>query len=226
MSLSRHLIAALSAALLGALSTSAALAAPVVHTADFIANGTRTGFNGFEAIPNNGTFFTGGNGPHAEGGILVQQVNGDGGNSIWVTYNPSGSEGAFSWYPNGGDSGYTMITRSGGIDFDDLGMLVGSGNSGHNNVYFELYDNSILVLTGNVAHGVAMHYLGWSGGGFDTVLLRDGPAGQTVRNASHNAMALDSIEMRDAQRVPEPGTLALLGIAGLAAGATRRRAQR
>ena len=56
-------------------------AAIVVHTSDFIPDGSRTHFNGFEAIPNDGTFYTGGNGPYAEGGITVEQINGNAGSS-------------------------------------------------------------------------------------------------------------------------------------------------
>lgn len=215
--------------LLGTLAGGAAVAAPVVHTSDFIADATRTNFNGFEGIPNDGTFYTGGAGPYVEDGVSVEQVNGDPAPDIWVAFNPPGKEGQFSWYPNGGDFGYTQITRAGGIDFTDVGMLVGSGFGSDLglNLAFELWDDGVMVLSGMLANTTStmpMGYLGFSGGGFDTIRLRDGFGPFQFDDGGANALHVDSIELaRGGNTVPEPGTLALLAIAGLAGAATRRR---
>lgn len=199
-----------------------AQAAITTHTTDFIADGTRSHFNGFESIPNDGLHYTGGAGPYAEGGISVQQVSGDGGNDIWVTYLPAGTQDAHAWYPDGGDHGYTKITMTDGSDFLDVGFGVGSGG-GASLVFFELYDNGGLVLSGSSP--MAGNYLGFSGGGFDTILLTDNCCGAVdVTGGVLQALVVDSIETAGGT-VPEPESLALFGIGFLGLAISRRRKQ-
>jgi hypothetical protein len=208
-------------------------ASPIVHTSDFINNGDRTNFNGLENIPNDGVLFTGSNGPYLEDGISVQQVNGDTGEgstpiAVGTTIPGLEFQGNFNWYPNGGDFGYTEITRSGGTDFENVGMLVSSpytglfGSSGGIvDVLYELSNNGSSVLIGSLVNYYG--YLGFSGGGFDTIRLSNCfpcTLSTTVTDGHLNLLAFDSIELSGANaNVPESSTLLLLGsgLLGLAA---------
>lgn len=199
-------------------------AGPIVHDTDFIPDASRTGFNGFESIPNDGTVFTGGLGPYAEGGIRVNQVNGNQGNGISViSFHP---EGAFGWFPDAGDTGYTRITLANGGDFDSVGFLVGTGSAGSTVVY-ELRENGVAVLTGTLPgipgdFGGAL-YLGFSGGGFNEILLRDDSQADqlAVTAGGFNTLALDAIEITGGAagtEMPEPAGVATFGLIGAALG--------
>ena len=184
-------------------------AAPTLYTTDFINDASRDNFNGFEFIPNDGSFYTGGDGPYTEDGITVEQINGDGANSIWV--NSSGTyEGNHSWYPNAGDSGYSSITLADGSDFFDIGFWTSTGAPppGSDFIHYDVLLDGSSVLTGSIPgndRGV-FQYLGFGGGGFDEIHIWD------VTNASPgiNGLTLDAIETRGAV-VPEPSTMLLLG---------------
>ena len=159
----------------------------------------------------------------------MEQINPDPPNDIWVTYSFwTGFEGNFGWYPSGGDSGYSEISLAGGVDFDSVGFNVGTGFFGGVTEYlYDLLDNGVSVLSGSVS-GSSL-YLGFSGGGFDTIRVRDSlSGGGNVDDGTFQAMTFDSIEtFSSSTAVPEPGSLTLLGLGavGLVAGAIRRRRQ-
>ena len=128
-----------------ALTPAAAFAAIVLHTSDFIADNARSNFNGFEAIaPLSGSTYP--NGSYTEDGVTVANPTPSGvTTNIFTTCTGPGfcffpsHAGARSWYPDGGDIGYTRITRSGGADFVNVGFILGSGfGPTLVNVYYEL----------------------------------------------------------------------------------------
>jgi hypothetical protein len=199
-----------------------AIAAPLqaaitVHNSDFIADGSRSHFNGFEAVPNNGTHYTGGNGPYTEDSISVEQVNGQG--VTWVTFVWPGSQGDYSWYPDGGDLGYTQITSAGGSDFDSVGFNYGSGAQGDSGILVELLnDGNVVLSTSAFLNDSGPNYIGFSGGGFDTIRARDltNLGNEMVTDGSFQALVIDSIETQDVEAaVPEPATLTIWGLGAL-----------
>lgn len=205
------------AAILFAVSSNS-MAAIVVHTTDFIPDNLRSNYNGFESMPDGGS-----NAPSwLEDGILVEQINGLG-NNIWTTCSQCGIVGTRSWYPNGGDYGYTQITRVGTIDFQSVGFLVGQGGS-PGFFQYELLNDGIPVLQGTFSSsyvgwlGTPMQYLGFSGGGFDTIWVRevDGNPQLFFDVPSYNSLSLDSIEL---SQVPlPPAVISLLsGLVSLVA---------
>lgn len=201
-------------------------AAIITYTSDFIADGSRSHFNGFESIPVSGTQYTGGSGPYVEDTIAVEQINGDPPNDIWATYSFVGNAGSRAWYPNGGDHGYTTISLSGGGDFQSVGFNYNTGG-GATLILFDLLENGSVVLSGTASLSrFATNYLGFSGGGFDLIRIRDNLTGGTsVTDGSYQALAIDNIETFDVSAVPEPASLTLfgLGAVGLIGFARRRR---
>ena len=195
--------------------------AATLHTTDFIPNTTRTNFNGFEGLPdsyNYGSVYT-------EDGIKVEQVNGDQ-NGIATLYLGWGSEGQKSWYPWGGDNGFTKITRQDSSDFLNLGLLRGSGYSYGSptpiTYVYQLLKNGSNILSGNLFSDFS-GYIGFSGGGFDEVRLGayygNNPS-QTL--SGFQALAIDSIELSGSpQAIPTPALLP--GLIGLGLGVWRKR---
>lgn len=198
-------------------------AAPVVQFVGANPVGSPTWSTTFSPLPATVSLSS----PQSFDGFTFNQVNGNV-NGIWTTYNPGG--GAIpGWYPNGGDFGYTQITLTGGGDFGDVGVFVGSGNGSHAFLAYELLDNGVVVSAGTLAgHQVPYHWLSITGGGFDTIRLRDGNnIGIFVGNGTHNALAFDQV-FATAAAVPEPMSLTIWSIVGAVGGvmSLRRRLNR
>lgn len=226
-----------------ALSPCVAPASPIVQTTNFIGN-AYVHFNGFEgALAQSSGPYPGDS--YTEGGIKVtQQYAAGAGKSIRTDSVAGGFEGSKSWGPPFGDLGWTDITKADGSDFVDVGFLIGSAYgravSGGGNtwtsvyVYYELWNNGAKVFSDTLAsQSVDAHWLGFSGGGFDEIKLRDGADFVDALDLSSrgfaNGLFIDSIKTAgdgvvDSTPVPEPGSLALAGLAfGVSMGARRRR---
>jgi hypothetical protein len=154
-------------------------------------------------------------------GFSMQQVNGRP-NGIWTTYNSGGGDGK-GWYPNGGDFGYTQISLQNGQTFDSASLFVGSGfGTGSFFLAYELLNNSTSVASGVLSgHTIPFQWLSITGGGFDTIRLRDGYVSSiSFLDGNPNALAFDKINAtveQTAQSVPEPFTIIGTLIGGTAA---------
>lgn len=201
-------------------------AAATVSFADVIDNGTRTNFNGFEGLPaqdNYGDTYT-------EDGITVRQINGET-NNIWTVSGTeggiTGTEGARSWYPNGGDNGYTSITLASGQNFTNVGLLFGNGwfGDGTTALWSLLLDGSEILSGSFIQNALSHTYISFLDGGFDEILLRvtSGPGTGIFGDGALQGASIDSIEIGPAV-VPLPASVLLLlsGLLGLGLVGRRR----
>lgn len=140
-----HSLIKLAAVAVILLAPSAVVAAPIVHMSDFIPDGTRTHFNDFETLPNTSNYTN----SYSNGGITVTQVAGVPGNLWTACVSCSAHQGTRSWYPNGGDRGYTQITRTDGLDFVNMGLLAGNGFDIAGYYTYDLRLDGVQVLFGS-----------------------------------------------------------------------------
>ncbi len=216
----------------------------IVHTMDFIDDGARSAFNGFEHFADIGFGVAH---SYEEDGIKVDRM------SLYVPDNPPFDEpailgapdvfgeGVGSWIHNGWGYSFTRITHSDGSDFESVGFLVGDGWAGPEFVTvvrsYELFRNGSLVSNGTMTHlgpllnglgfVVTGGYLGFSGGGFDEIRLRSSGYYTISGIFLGDDLFLDSIETAGnaaSSPVPEPTSLALIGMAAVGfCGASWRR---
>lgn len=156
-------------------------------------------------------------------GVRVTQLAGD--NDIWLA--AGFGNGSRSWYPEGGDDGWTRIGLDGGQNFDAVSFFGGSGwITPPQSLYFELADDGVVVLSGTLDASFTGSWFGFAGGDFDEVNIRasqgvvsgllDCPSGGAGPNSGCNFAWLDEIRVGPADLttpVPLPPTLGLLVVA-------------
>lgn len=198
----------------------ASAGAATVYLQDIIA--APTAVNDFESAPGGliGDSWS-------QQGIRATQVNGEL-NDIWTT---SGfGQGQRSWYPDGGDDGWTRLTLDNGQNFDALSFFGGAGILAAQTLYFELFDDGNLVLSGTRDSSFFGSWFGFAGGDFDEVRLRARDGLVTSMNDCLfpppgnrcNYLWLDDVKI-GAASLPEPGSVALVPMALLGLVALRRR---
>jgi hypothetical protein len=200
--------------------------AVTLETTNFISSPTY--FNGFEGI-NPSNPFPGNT--YSEGGITVTYK---GSAQIDPNYTSGiGGQGNYGWYPNGGGIGYTDVILTGGGSFQAIQFLAGSGFGAGPPTYmdYEVLNNGSVVSSGNVAIAGGngpMQYFGFSGGGFNEILLQNqGADSHSVFNPNAiEAGAYDSFAATPAA-TPLPAALPLfatgLGVMGFLAKRRKRK---
>ena len=166
-------------------------------------------------------------GPYSDGGITVQYVGIT--NGIWTTSQPTAPSG-YSWYSNGGGTGYTDITLTGGGTFTSASLLVGSGfGGGSPQLDYKLLNGTTVVSSGDwgsvPSYGGGLITASFSGGPFTEIQIQ-GPLSSTIFSPTNfEALALGSITLFSA--VPEPSTWAMmiLGFFGVGFMAYRRKSK-
>lgn len=130
-------------------------------------------------------------------------------------FNPQGMSGGNAY-------GTNLVLTANGLDMHAVEVLVGTGYS-YNDFYavWEAYNDNVLVGSG-LAHLFGGTVLGFSGPeSFDT--LRVGTSyTPNMTTHSYNATAFDNIHVQFGESVPEPTSIALLGL-GIAAFVVARR---
>lgn len=162
-----------------------------------------------------------------EQGIRTEQIGGDGGNNdIWTASGLGNGNNDASWYPDGGDDGYTRITRTLGQDFGSIGFFAGIGwldEVGPSLIAYELLNDGVSVLSGSLAAVFTGGSFGFTGGDFDEVRMRAyrGPLPTfdtcvPVQGISCNSFWVADVRYTEAtMTVPAPpaAALAALGLA-------------
>jgi hypothetical protein len=227
--MTRTLTRSFTHAFTGALLTAASLcvcspvSAATVHLANIVP--VATAVNDFELAP---AFLAN---TWAQQGVRAVQAFGDPGlGQMWMA---SGfGNGNRSWFPDGGDNGFTRIWLDTHEPFDGIAFFGGSGwLSPEQTMYYELALDNVVVLSGSLPATFFGSWFGFAGGDFDEVRIRasqgnvnglfDCPSGGIGGNC--NFAWLDDIRV-GAAVVPVPSTAWLVLPALLAAAGARRRA--
>jgi len=135
----------------------------------------------------------------------------------YFSWNPPGLDGSEMFYAVTGALELINITLVNGDNFNDIDMQISSGwsPSAIDTVYLwaQLYNNGTLINEFNI-NAQSGEYVGFTGGGFDQILIGS-YASEQIRDSrnpnARNALALDNISAGTV--VPAPATLLLPALA-------------
>ncbi|MGZ9809680.1 hypothetical protein ACXN5S_04390 [Pseudoroseicyclus sp. H15] len=134
-----------------------------------------------------------------EDGILVEQVNGIE-EGILTELPAEGREGLRSWYPNGADAGYTVISLADGSVMTSVTLLIGNGNFEPRTVRYRMALDGAVVDEGTFEDSGTFARVRFDGREFDALWLRnratpEDPA-PDFGDGTANTLAVDAVEVR------------------------------
>ncbi|WP_373353454.1 hypothetical protein [Pseudoroseicyclus sp. CXY001] len=140
-----------------------------------------------------------------EGGIRIKQEGGTG-EGILTEIPLEGREGLRSWYPNGADFGYTVISLADGAEMTSVTLLLGNGNFETRTGIYRMVRAGATVAEGSFENTGPFTRLRFDGETFDALWLRNRATPEdpvpAFGDGTANTLALDDIEIR---QVPAEG---------------------
>lgn len=205
-------------AVAAAFALSTAASALTVHSGVFMSGATA--FNGLEGIGGTDSFPAATQ--YTEQGITLEYI---GTAQIWTT--SQAAEGNYSWYENGGGSGYTRVTFAAPVNALQFYAGSGFGGSPSLSLQYEVRNAGALVGTGaipGISGYTGFNAYGFSGATFDEVRLQVQYDAASFDPVAFEAGAYDAFSTGGTiAGVPEPASWMLM-IAGFGlVGVARRR---
>lgn len=219
----KHTVRKLIAVLAVGLSASAAHAALVQTTGSGSAVTAATATADFETAASLGASYT-------EGGLTFTRVgittnnNGCGYAGCTYAFQSVGFVGNYFYgATTGSGDHYVQIDANSG-DLSAIEFIFGWAGAQHG-FYWEAFDDNVLVGSGNGVANAGTVF-GLSGGAFDRLKFTTAQGSAALTNFSQGiSPGIDNVRVQ-ANAIPEPGSIALVGLGLLAAARVRRQTRR